>query len=335
MTTIRLAALAAAGVLAAAPAWADGLVLDDQTLVAYSDLQFYQDGFSNELVGTDARHTGVAATSVEADSLLNGLPIGHVAAVQSEGGLSALSVGFLDDKAGPGQPSWLQSFGQVEEAFTSYQMTVQNTSATPQPLALNFFIFPGELQIGTPSKDTGQSDISVGFTISGIEGPTPPDGYGSVQRYDFSAQLGVNNATLTSFHTPYDSYPGLGVPIVTVGNSADSIPGVATLAWDEFGGTFQFTDLPPGYYFQLLYNIDIYVADMSSTPGVSIFGSAGDPAELKSGKGAGSSFQLVSGGQVFPVVPTGAPEPEVWALMLAGFAGLGAMSRRRRAQAGA
>jgi hypothetical protein len=47
--------------------------------------------------------------------------------------------------------------------------------------------------------------------------------------------------------------------------------------------------------------------------------------------GGSSDMQIVSGANVYaPIQPPGVPEPAAWALMLAGFGGIGALARARR-----
>lgn len=176
-----------------------------------------------------------------------------------------------------------------------------------------------------PLKDALLASLTLhGVTYTGLDGDPSPNVYVSSPGYtNYGAAVGTTTENiltangdeniLAAFSTPYSAvgfnafYNGLGNGTLTVFGAANAVLGTFAFA----GGFNPDTGLADRGYLGFTSDAAVYGFQWDTTLG----------GRMNTG------FTNISVGEAGG---GGVPEPAAWAMMLVGFAGLGAMLRRKR-----
>ncbi len=254
---------------------------------------------------------------------------------------------FMDGRDGPNAPFQVGNTGLVPSTtpltlnFSFSSNTAVDGFSTASGTATSFYGF---------LDASGSASTAPGVNKGGTEARVTPDVAGAPDAF-FEDQITVGSSTLAN-----------GTPVILdfllhASGTATAISGGDELASAEMHTEFQLLDFNreanPGSNFDIIYGLGTYdqvvsiQAEVGDVLGIhgSLFAdgnapdfdglgpasfSYSDPASLHI-LAVTPDLDLVSASG-HDYSPGGVPEPAAWALMLAGFAGVGVALRRRRTQ---
>jgi hypothetical protein len=163
------------------------------------------------------------------------------------------------------------------------------------------------------------------------DGSPIPNGYGGFNWSNFYTLNGANNApsgyangVVSSPNVAYNAY---GNPASFSGAGFELVSGDFTAAWND-----GLSILVQGYNGASLIDTTTFVVNTSG-PTLETFDWTGLTSVTFTSSGGTHNPNLDGNGEHFALdnLSVAVPEPATWALLLVGFAGLGAVARRRRA----